>query len=302
MSLQKPVKVLVAGANGQLAQRVLHYLSQNPQVEAVGLVRNLSKAPSIAKVSFVEADIAKNDDRLQKSLQGVKSVISAVQGGPEVIIQGQETLLNAAIKNNVTKFIPSDFSVNIFKLEENEHPFLEWRRQFANILQKSGIPQYQHVLNGCFYDVTFGFWGVYNKDQQTVSYYGSEDQAMDFTSVEDTAKYIAQVAVDFDVPNGPFHIVGQERTIKQLAQDFDQVRGTNLKLVNKGSIQDLKELIAKLQKEHGMQNLYAWIPYKYQLPMFDGRGKLKAQNARYPQIVPQTWKDFLQTSDEAKKW
>jgi hypothetical protein len=56
-------------------------------------------------------------ESLARACAGMDVVISAVQGGPEVIVEGQRTLLAAAEAAGVTRMIPSDFSADISRLD-----------------------------------------------------------------------------------------------------------------------------------------------------------------------------------------
>ncbi len=284
-------KVLVAGANGSLGSKIVSQLAKNKNIQVIGLVRDLNKAPNMDNVQFVQADICVLDEKLKNAVQGVKTVVSAVQGGPEVTLTGQLNLLRVAEEAGVTKFIPSDFSFNMFALDPNEHLDCTPRVHFASLLEKSRIPQHHHVLNGCFMEA-LNFLNIYDPKEQTISYYGSEDQSLDFTSMDDTAKYTAALAVDFSAPNGPFHVVGESVSVKQLASILEEVHHQTVTLIRKGSTADLKMLTQQLIKRDP-SDVFSYLAYIYQLPMMDGRAKLHPQNARYPHIVPQTWKQFL---------
>lgn len=288
------IKVLVVGANGSMGSKIVSELAKNKNVQVVGLVRDLNKAPNIDNVVFIQGDISVLDQNLKNAVKGVKTVVSAVQGGPEVTLTGQLNLLRAAEEAGVTKFIPSDFSFNMFALYPNEHLDCTPRVQFASILAKSSIPQYHHVLNGCFMEA-LDFLDIYHPKDQTISYYGSEDQALDFTSMVDVAKYTAELAVDFSAPNGPFHVVGDSVSVKQLASILEEVHHTKVTLVCRGSTNDLK-LLTKQLIERDPSDVFSYLAYIYQLPMMDGRAKLNPQNNRYSNITPQSWKQFLSSN------
>jgi uncharacterized protein YbjT (DUF2867 family) len=82
-------------------------------------------------VEIVLGDLS-DQASLDRATRGVDSVVSALQGGPDVIIDGQTALAKAAADNGVRLFIPSDFSVDLFKLPDGSHPNLDIRRAISD--------------------------------------------------------------------------------------------------------------------------------------------------------------------------
>jgi hypothetical protein len=52
---------------------------------------------------------------LTETLEGASTVVSALQGLRDVILDGQGALLNAAVAAKVLRFIPSDFALDFAK-------------------------------------------------------------------------------------------------------------------------------------------------------------------------------------------
>ena len=119
-------KILLVGATGNLGSLIARALLAKG-VKLCLLVRPGSRAklaPDVAAASeIVENDAGAFDD--------VYTVVSAVQGGPETIIDAQLRILRAARAASVRRFIPSTFSFNIFGLAEGENVNSDWRREFA---------------------------------------------------------------------------------------------------------------------------------------------------------------------------
>ena len=131
--------------------------------------------------------------------KGASTVISAIQGGPDIIIDGQTQLLRAARDAGVNRFIPSDYSLDLFKVKPGHIPTSEWRRQFALVADaERGKVEVVHVLNGGFLDrgVMFGFIRVIDIEKQTAFVWGDGKRPMDWTTYADTARYTVEVAVD----------------------------------------------------------------------------------------------------------
>jgi len=107
--------------------------------------------------------------------KGASTVISAIQGGPDIIIDGQNQLLRAARDAGVNRFIPSDYSLDLFKAKPGHINMSDWRRHFATVADaERGNVEVVHVLNGGFLDrdVMFGFIRVIDVEKQTAFVWG----------------------------------------------------------------------------------------------------------------------------------
>jgi len=295
----RKTKVLVAGASGMMGQKILAALAKKPNTTVLGLVRKREgdKLDSLEKlgVSFVLGDLS-DKSSLLKATKDVDVVVSAVNGGPDVAVAGQLNLLAAAKENRVRKFIPSDYSLNFFNLKPGEHAFLDFRLQVAKALHASGL-EYAHVLNGCFTDVFFGFLGAYDGPNQTLTYWGNGEQKFELTTTDDTASYTAEAALD---PNakGLFPVAGDSVSMKDVADIYHEVRGKKLKLVSKGTTEELRKWIEQT-KASNPTNVFASIRQQYLLPMVDGRGKLdNLVNRKYPHIKPLSLKEWLKANPQ----
>jgi uncharacterized protein YbjT (DUF2867 family) len=157
--------IFVAGAAGRLGQLVItQLLHAGHQVTA--LIRGAdTKHAATAEdlrargVLVVEGDVH-TPSSYEAALRGIDSVVSTLQGGPDVIIDGQRQLLDAAVRAGVPHFIPSDFAIDYFGIPDGTHALLDLRRAFANYLHTQPIT-YTHVLNGAFMemlsDANYGF-------------------------------------------------------------------------------------------------------------------------------------------------
>lgn len=203
--------VLVAGATGMLGAQITHSI-----LDAGGSARLLlreakpsdpKKADTIAALTARGVEIVLGDLSDQASLdratRGVDSVVSALQGGPEVIIDGQIALAKAAADNGVRRFIASDFSVDLFKLPDGSHPNLDIRRTADRAIAKLPI-ELTNVLNGGFMEVVFApFFHMIDLEKAAVGYYGDAATAMDVTTTADTARFAALAALEAAAIPGP---------------------------------------------------------------------------------------------------
>ncbi|QRN96648.1 NmrA family NAD(P)-binding protein [Archangium violaceum] len=295
--------VLLVGASGALGGMIARALLEKPGVIPRCLVRPGSRAKladlEAAGVRLVEGDLgADSEAALAAACSGVWSVVSAVQGGPDVIIDGQLRLLRAAIAARARRFIPSDYALDYFNLAEGENISTDWRRQFARAADEqtagTGL-EVVHVLNGCFLDrrVLFGFLGMIDLDKGTARYWGDGDRPMDFTTYADTARYTAEAAVDPEPLPSRFNVAGETLDFHQLVRAYQEASGRTLKLERLGSLEELdKELARRWQAEPG--NMSSWLPLMFSRAMLNGKGRLgKLVNARYPHIHPATVREYV---------
>ncbi|WP_240973866.1 NmrA family NAD(P)-binding protein [Nonomuraea composti] len=112
-------KIFVAGATGLLGGRIVRaLLGQGGPVRALvrpgGSAEKKSSLTGLraAGLEVVEGDLTDPAERLAEAVGDATIVISAVQGGPDVIGDGQVNLVRAAEKAGARRFIPSDFAVD----------------------------------------------------------------------------------------------------------------------------------------------------------------------------------------------
>mmetsp|Transcript_17009 Transcript_17009/g.29436 ORF Transcript_17009/g.29436 Transcript_17009/m.29436 type:complete len:299 (+) Transcript_17009:143-1039(+) len=294
------VKVLLVGGSGMLGSKVLRALVAHPSVDAAALFRDLGKVPSefkSDKLSLKKGDVT-DYASLVEAFQGIQVVVSALGNEPNLFIEGHRNIYKAATETGVKTVFPSDWSFDFFNLSPGEHINGDLRLAIGDEAKKYPSIQTVHFFNGCFTDVFFGFLGVFNKQEGTVSYFGDPSTKFDLTTQDDVALFLAEVVSKSPIPDR-LEFVGDEISVEGVVTAFEEVKGRKLKLVHRGSIEDLKALIQKLRNEDP-RNFYAYLPLMYQLGMFDGRGKLhKANNAQYPAVKAASLMEWLRSSPEA---
>jgi nucleoside-diphosphate-sugar epimerase len=285
--------ILLAGATGMLGGKIARALLAKSDVELRLLVRGAEagdpkRRPGIDAVAdagalIVEADLA-NPRALKAATHGVDVVVSAVNGDRDIIVDGQTNLLEAARASGVRRFIPSDFAIDIYKLEDGENYNLDLRRAFAGRLDASGLERV-HVLIGCFTEVLFGpYLGIFDLQAGTCSYWGDGETRFDTTTTDDTALYVAEAALD---PNasGKFAVAGDQLSMKEAIAAYERATGKALAARTLGSVAELERRIADLRARD--PNPQTYLSLQYQHGMVSGRGKLADHvNARYPDIRP----------------
>jgi hypothetical protein len=155
--MSKQIVALIGGA-GRLGSLIGNALLVKPDVQLRLLVRpgSRDKVAEFEKrgAQVIEGAIGTDaGDALARLCQGASTVISAVQGGPDVIIDGQTQLLRAARDAGVRRFIPTDYALNMFKLTPGQIPTADMRRQFASAADaERGNVEVVHVMSGAFLD------------------------------------------------------------------------------------------------------------------------------------------------------
>ena len=90
-----------------------------------------------------------------------------------------------------------------------------------------------------------------------------------------------------------FAVLGDKKSIKELAQLYQQAYGTEPQVQRLGSLEDLYTKMTAVFKENPA-NYYAWMGMFYQYYMLNGSTSLdNLDNERYPSVKPITVEDFL---------
>lgn len=210
--------VLLAGATGMLGSQIARQLLNQPEARVRLLVRGGETADKRAALDTlldlgaetVEGDLA-NRASLDRATQGVDVIVSSVQGGPDVIIDGQVALAEIGRRNGVRRILPSDYALDLFKATPGEHMMFDLRRTADEKIAATDI-EHVHVLQGGFMDMFKPGAGVIGNDG-VVSFWGDGTQPIEVTSVEDTARMVARVALDRTVQSGKFAFAGDRISI-----------------------------------------------------------------------------------------
>ena len=280
--------VLLAGATGMLGSRAAAHLLQQPEARLRLLVRDRHdpklKALLDAGAEVIEGDLA-DALSLDRATQGVDVIVSAVQGGPEVIVDGQEALAKAGKRNGVRRILPSDYALDLFKATPGESPSYDARRDPRVRLAAVGLEQV-NVLQGAFMEMLMPGRGAIDLDKGVVGFFGDGERATEVTSVEDTARVIARVALDPAVPAGKFAVAGDRVSFRQAGEIISRITGRPLKPVSNGSEEDLRRMMAAADPQK--KTMLGYLLY-----MTNGQAALgDLQNDRYPDIAFERVVDF----------
>ncbi len=282
--------IAVAGATGNLGGRIVQALiEKGAQVRAI--VRNNTtdddKLENLKQqgVEIIKTDMT-NKAELASALNGVSMVISALQGLGGVIIGTQSNLLEAAITAGVPRFIPSDYSVDYTELPRGENRNFDLRWEFYNSIDKAPI-EATSIFNGAFADILAYSAPFIDLKNKSIGYWDNPDWKVDVTTMDDTAAYIADVAMDDSTPR-KLLIAGFQISPRELQQLAEEVFGSSFNLTNLGSVADLSAKNKKERAENpeGENELYAsWQGSQYLHSMFSTHHS-HLDNDRYPNA---TW-------------
>ena len=291
--------VLVLGSTGMLGTKIVKALLDKGEAEVRAMIRPGSydkhsediDAIKAKGAVIVEGDLMK-PDTLLSACQGVDVVVSAV-GNNEVTVPGQKNAIDAAKKQGVKRFIPSDFSVDYRKLDRGDNDNLDMRKEVFEHLQKSGL-EYTLILNGAFTDIIpTPYMPQFDLENGIFKYWGDGETPVDITTTEDTAKYVAEAVSDRELVNTALEVAGEVLTMKQLKSAYEEATGKKLEVKHMGSVEELKNWIEN--KKQTAESPLEYIPQQYEYAMVSGKGKLdNIQNSRYPQIKPLNVKQYIQ--------
>lgn len=242
-------------------------------------------------VEIIEGNL--NDtNSLNTATKDVDAVISTVKGGPEIIIEGQNKLLEVSVENNVTRFIPSDYSLDYTKLKPTDHNELALKAKFAKILTSTSI-EYTFILNGVFMEEFFSSsMNIFNFESETVQYWGDGYTHLDLTRSDDAAEYIAEAVFDPYAANKRLNLVSDIVTLNEVITRFNEATEYKFDRFKQGSIDDLKAVIFGKQKNAEFDAEYTILQDQWAL--FSGAAKLgEPDNARYRNVYPTIMLDYI---------
>lgn len=289
--------VVVAGSNGELGHRIVKsLLGQKAEVRA--LIRPGRQSERTAELAAAGAEITEVDlseiSAIERACKGADCVVSALAGLRNVIVDAQRNLMEGSLLAKAARFIPSDFSADYTGFDRYENRNLDMRRDFKAIVDASGIPA-TSILNGTFLDLLqYPSFPPFNLSTRTVTYWGSPDAKLDFTSMADIAEFTARACLDSDAPRF-LRIVGDSFSARELVALSEQVFGEPFTLVDGGSFESLSKSIETQRAAATEDSLYPkWQQLMYMRTMFSGSTKVDASdNKRYPGFHWTSAREFL---------
>jgi len=282
-------RIVLAGATGNLGSRIARALRQRgASVRAI--VRPGTSAERLNRlraqqVEIVEADLHANA-AIVRACQGASCVVSALLGLHKTLVDAQGALLDAAVDAGVPRFIPSDYAMDFNKVEPGLNRNFDLHRQFKERLDRAPIRS-TSILNGAFMNLLTGEAPLVLFKLHRVLYWGQNpSQLMDFTTMDDTAAFTAEAALDPDAPP-VLRIAGEQISAEGLATAASEVVGKPFRLLRGGSLKRLQRIIrmTRALTPNSEAPFPVWQGMQYLYCMFDGNGLLTPlDNQRYPNL------------------
>lgn len=289
--------IVLAGATGNLGERIARALLKR-QATVRALLRPGAGPEKIAHLQSLGLTVVTVDfnspEELAKVCAGADCVVSALSGLRGVIVDAQTQLLNAAVKAGVPRFIPSDYSIDFTRIPAGKNRNLDLRREFQKKLDEAPIAA-SSILNGAFTDMLTGQAPIVLFKFKWILYWGSADQKMDFTSIDNTAEFTAAVALDKTAPR-VLRIAGDQLSVRDLAHIMTEISGVKYRLVRAGGLGVLAMMIKFTRALMPITDeLYPpWQGMQYLHNMYSGIASFETiDNDRYFKIRWTTAKDVL---------
>ncbi|MEP6955295.1 MAG: NmrA family NAD(P)-binding protein [Chthoniobacterales bacterium] len=282
--------ILLVGATGMFGSQIARHLLDQADARVHLLVRDQSKRASLEPMLARGAELVVGDladpDSLDRATQGIDVIVSAVQGGPEVIIDGQVALAEAGKRNGVRRILPSDYALDLFKATPCEHMMFDLRAKADARITEIGLEQI-NVLQGGFMDMLMPGKGAIDLEAGTVSFFGDGTRPIEVTSVNDTARVVARIALDREVPAGKFAFAGDRVSFRDAGEIVAKHTGRPIRPVSLGSEADLRAAMAASDPQKK-------VMLAYLLYMTNGQTALTdLQNNRYPDLQFQTFASYV---------
>ncbi|GGI29535.1 NmrA family NAD(P)-binding protein [Pedobacter mendelii] len=280
--------ILVAGATGNLGKRICgELLKRSAEVRAIVRVNtDDEKIEALKKmgVNVIEIDL-KSIEKIADACQDVDCVVSALAGLGDVIVDLQKTVLDGAIKAQVSRFIPSDFCTDYNALVPGENRNFDLRRQFRAYLDSTSIKACS-IFNGAFADILKYNTPVLNLKDRSISYWGDKEEwKLDFTTMDNTAAFTAEAAMDGNAPRN-LQIASFQISPKMIWDDVREATGHEFRMQKLSSLEDFAQSIKKQRADNpaGEAELYAkWQQAQYMYSMFSTQHH-RLDNLRYDNI------------------
>lgn len=291
--------IVVAGGTGNLGGRIISALLDKG-AEVRVLARTVSDKQKVAQLEKLGAtpitlDMT-NEKEIARACAGAACVVSALAGLEEVVIDAQKVILNGAILAGVPRFIPSDYCLDFTKFKNGENRNLDLRREFHKYLDASSISA-TSIFNGAFMDMLTNEMPMIFFQKKLIIYWGKRDHKMCFTTMDDTALYTANVALDNSSPRY-LRIAGDLISPAEVRNVMNEISGQKYRLLRTGGLGLLNVLIkiAKIMSPAETDLYPAWQGMQYMRNMMDERANLEnVDNDLYPGMQWTTVKDLLST-------
>ncbi len=292
-------QVLLIGATGMLGGAILEALLNRETLHVRALLRpgkpGVAESLKARGVEVAEGDVM-DPKSLPSAMEGIDVAVVALHNDPNLFVPGHKNLIDAAEAAGVERLIPSDFSVDLFKIDEEENFNLAMRKQVVPCFEGRRVRPI-HVLIGAFMDTMLDKrFPLVDWERRTLPFFGDGKQPCDFTSVEYAGRYVAAVCADRQAPE-VVRFAGDMLTMPELAGAMTRAFDQAITPEPQGTVDQLAALIET--KKETAENPLEWIALQYHHNMVSGRAKLDPlDNQRYPEVSPLPFEAFARKTGE----
>lgn len=194
------ITVGIAGITGKFGGLLATHLAKNANVELRGLCRTPSKLPdslrASTRVKIFEGG-AFDEHAISPFAKGCDVLVCAYLGNNQLMVDGQKLLIDACEKENVPRYIASDWSVDYTKVSLGQLFPKDAMKHVKAYVEAQKNTKGVHVLIGGFMNTLFSpFFGLWDAKSTTIRYWGDGTEQFEASTYDNAAEYTAAVAVD----------------------------------------------------------------------------------------------------------
>ncbi|KAF5712790.1 isoflavone reductase like [Fusarium mundagurra] len=302
--------ILIAGITGMVGQTLARYaLEEGYQIR--GLSRNPDKlnADIASKLeSFVACPDFLDKSYLAKAVKGVDTVIAALPPVPSIIGAGQLALLLEAEKAGVKVFHAASWNFDWTKLALGDHETYDAYIAFKRLAELSSSLKPIYGFTGAILDYSLihiknaGRPSLVNAEARSVVYFGTGEERMSFTTLDDLAKYTLLTINDQDIiKRGVYYVESSHCTMPELADIYGKVRGYEMKKQCFGGKAELQVMLQQARENIGPLHADKYIDLAYGIAFLNGKAVIDPVDSERwaSKVTPTSMEQWLKEHPEA---
>ncbi|KAF4450062.1 Isoflavone reductase like protein [Fusarium austroafricanum] len=302
--------ILIAGITGMVGQTLARY-ALDEGYEVRGLSRNPNKldAGIGAKLeSFISCPDFLDKSYLAQAVKGVDIVIAALPPVPSIIGAGQLVLLIEAEKAGVKIFHAASWNYDWTKINMGDHETYDAYISFKRLAELSCNLKPIYGFTGAILDYMLVHIkeadrpALINKDTRSVAYFGTGNEKLSFTTLDDLAKYILVAINDQEViKKGTYYVESSHCTMPELADIYGKVRGFEVKKQCYGGKAELEAMLNNARKTIGVLEANRYIDMAYGMLFLNDKAVVDPVDGKRwaDKVTPTSVEQWLRDHPEA---
>ncbi|KAF4415633.1 NAD(P)-binding [Fusarium acutatum] len=303
--------VLVTGVTGNLGLHLIESLvSRGHRVRGLGRSPDKLTSEKRSKLeSFVSIRNYYDVEAIDKACAGVDAVICAYAGTPVMHLDAQLILLRASERAGITRFLAASWNCDWRELQLGMHQSYDACIAFYQQAKLTSTIKPIWILTGGLTEVYFSvpghgnfspaYNGPWDPERKTVDIWGTGDETWNLTTERDAAEFSAEVIQRDDASEGGFwELHSGAYSPRELARIYREVRGMEVTLKPRGTLEDLKNLAYSMRDSKPYNDYYSYIGLFYQLFQLDGTYSLKHLDNDKLKVKTTSMEDFLRQNPE----